>query len=307
LFAIATLSAKEDQVYTVLVIALLAFFRGPEAIRRHAVALGAGATVWGIALLALIMPALRAGSSPATGAYYYWLLSPSAADLLAALYHPLAGLLFLGMLASMAGLPLLAPRWLALDLPPLAADVLSHHVTQPDLHLHYGLILMLPMVVAGAVGAARLLEGIPAPFRPGSRTGKGGAAVSPPWAWAALALPALIVGFSLGRLPPAAGSNPSSFNQPESLAALHRCADAVPPGAPLAADDDVAAPLAGRPRLYVLPQAPEDSFLVVDRAAFLHGYIDTTARATLLSSLPQSGRRLLKDDGRFQVWSPVGG
>jgi hypothetical protein len=120
-------------------------------------------------------------------------------------------------------------------------------------------------------------------------------------------VPALLVGLGLGRLPPAFGSNPSTFTGRASLSALHSSADAMPPGAPVAADDNVAVALAARQRLYVIPDAPADSFLVIDRSASLPGYIDKIARQELIDRLPQSGRRLIKDDGRFQVWSPVGG
>jgi uncharacterized membrane protein len=292
MFALLTLSAKEDQAYTVLVVALLLYFQGPAAIRRHALTLGVGAIVWGALLVALLMPALRAGSPAATGGYYLWLLTATPADILISLYHPGAFLIVLGMLASMAGLPLLAPRWLALDLPPLAADLLSHHVTQPDLHLHYGLILMLPMLVAGALGARWLLTDRPA--------------ISA-WAVGVLALPALLVGLGLGRLPPAFASNQPATTGRDSLSALHRSADAMPPGAPVAADDNVAVALAARQRLYVIPDAPADTFVVIDRSAVPPGYIDRAARQQLIDRLPQSGRQLVRDDGRFQVWSPVGG
>jgi uncharacterized membrane protein len=291
-FALLTLSAKEDQAYTLLVVTLLLYFKGPAAIRSHALTLGVGSIVWGALVTAVVMPALRAGSPAATGGYYSWLLTATPTDILLSLYHPGAFLIVLGMLASMAGLPLLAPRWLSLDLPPLAADLLSRHPTQPDLHLHYGLILMLPLLVAGALGARRLLTERPS---------------LPAWACGAVAVPALLVGVGLGRLPPAFGSNPSAFTGRASLSALHRSTDAMPRGAPVAADDNVAVALAARQRLYVIPDAPADSFLVIDRSASLPGYIDRGARQELIDRLPQSGRRLIKDDGRFQVWSPVGG
>ena len=57
----------------------------------------------------------------------------------------------------MGGLPLLAPRWLLLVIPPYLADVLSSHSPQNVLDLHYALLLLFPLIVAGGAGARALL------------------------------------------------------------------------------------------------------------------------------------------------------
>jgi len=45
---------------------------------------------------------------------------------------------------------------------------------------------------------------------------------------------------------------------------------------------------------------------VIDRDAYLSGPTSPTTRRKYLEALPNSGRRVLYDDGRFVVWSPVG-
>ncbi|HYM97750.1 MAG TPA: hypothetical protein VET26_10630 [Candidatus Sulfotelmatobacter sp.] len=47
-------------------------------------------------------------------------------------------------------------------------------------------------------------------------------------------------------------------------------------------------------------------YVVIDREAYIDGPTIVSARKAALAALPDSGRRLLFDDGRFQVWSPVG-
>ena len=50
----------------------------------------------------------------------------------------------------------------------------------------------------------------------------------------------------------------------------------------------------------------DDSYVVIDRHAYLSGPTNPATRLRYLASLPNSGRRILYDDGRFVVWSPVG-
>src|SRR5690242_21342838 len=72
--------------------------------------------------------------------------------------RPSALLAVLAIIAGMGALPLLAPRWLPLVMPPYLANVMSGHIPQNILHLHYILLLLFPLVVAGGVGARKLLE-----------------------------------------------------------------------------------------------------------------------------------------------------
>src|SRR5262249_59471276 len=80
-----------------------------------------------------------------------------------------------------------------------------------------------------------------------------------------------------------------------------------PATAPPAADDSTAAALASRPVLRLLPDARPGDFAVVDRSGRLPDYISRPDRNRVLADLPGQGRRLLCDDGRFQLWGPAGG
>src|SRR5262249_58029533 len=103
-------------------------------------------------------PAVRGSPPSDTGSYYEWLRHTDAAAVAAALIAPAGWLAFAAMVAAMAGLPLLRPAWLALALPPLLADLLSAHVPQPALRLQYALPLVVPVLVAGGLGARPILD-----------------------------------------------------------------------------------------------------------------------------------------------------
>jgi hypothetical protein len=47
--------------------------------------------------------------------------------------------------------------------------------------------------------------------------------------------------------------------------------------------------------------------VVIDRQSFLSEPTDPKMRTAAMSALLGSGRSVLFDDGRFQVWGPVGG
>jgi len=80
----------------------------------------------------------------------------------------------------------------------------------------------------------------------------------------------------------------------------------VPPGAPVSADDGLTPWSADRAKLSEFADRvlPAD-YILLDRRAYLHGNIRLGERAQALAELPRSGRRVIYDDGRFVVWSPV--
>jgi uncharacterized membrane protein len=281
--ALAALAAKEDQAYAVGVIGALLAVHGPS--RRQGIALAVVAVAWAAALELLVMPALLGPVASDVQSYYQWLHHPTAARVLAAVTAPAGWLAFAAMVAATAGLPLLRPAWLALALPPLLGDLLSAHSPQPELHLQYALPLVVPVLVAGGVGARRLLD------RP-----------RPAAALVALALPALVVGAAFG---PLLGQRPAPAAP--ALGRLLACTSALPAAAPVAVDDDTAAPLAARPLEKPLTYVGPSDWVVVDRAGPLPSYVNAPARAQHLAALPAEGRRLACDDGRFQLWSPAGG
>jgi hypothetical protein len=279
--ALAALAAKEDQAYAVAVVGALLVAHGPS--RRQGAALAGLALAWGAAAELVVMPALRGGLASQTDSYYRWLHGATPGQVAAALADPAGWLAFGGLVAGLAALPLLRPAWLALSLPPLVADLLSAHHPQPELRLQYGLPLVLPVLVAAALGARRLPAGLPAPVL------------------GLLALPALAAGIVAGPLVTDHAGGASA------LARLHACAAGLPALAPVAADDAAAAPLASRPVLRMLTDARSGDFVVVDRTGAQPSYVWRPDRERVLAALPVRGRPLLCDDGRFQVWGPAGG
>jgi len=280
--ALGALCAKEDQAYAVAVIGLLLAVHGPS--RRQGIALGLVAVAWGAALELVVMPALRAGVTSDVESYYAWLHHATAGELAAAVARPSGWLAFAAMLAAMAGLPLLRPAWLTLALPPLLGDLLSAHTSQPELHLQYALPAVVPVLVAGGLGARRLH-----------------AEPHPQVVLAALALPALLIGAAFG---PLLGQRPPTG--PPALSRLLVCTAALPAAAPVAVDDAAAATLAARPMERPLTYDGPSDWVVVDAVGALPSYVNVRARQRHLATLAADGRRLYCNDGRFQLWGPAG-
>jgi uncharacterized membrane protein len=285
--ALVALTAREDQAYGVALIGLLLFFQGPS--RRLGAGLVAAACTWALAVELVVMPGLRGGVVSQVDNYYHWLHEASPVAVCAALLNPSGWLAFAGMVASLAGLPLLRPRWFALSLPPLFADLLSAHHPQPELLFQYSLPLVVPLLVAAGLGGRRLLDW-------GPREGRLTRLVIP-----ALAVPALLVAVLAGPLARTPLAPASARQQ------LLACTTGLPAAAPLAADDAVALPLAARPVLKIVTEASANDFVVVDRTGRVPSYIDAPHREAVLARLPAAGRRVLCDDGRFQLWTPAGG
>src|SRR3979411_3282254 len=105
------------------------------------------------------------------------------------------------MIAGMAGLPLLRPGWVTLTLPPLAAALLSAHHPQPELLFQYGLPLVVPVLVAGGLGAAWLMDRTQA--RP------------PYWVVAVAAGPALLIGLLFCPLSRGPQASPPALQPPQ--------------------------------------------------------------------------------------------
>src|ERR1700674_5836939 len=197
-FCLLVLACKEDQVYTVGVIGILMSAYGAPQIKKHWRFVVYLAGAWVLIGTGIVQQHFRNGGDKEL-VYYRWLigLDPTTPvtplAIVEAALRPGAVLVVAGVIASMFALPLLAPRWLLLAVPPYLANVLSGHVPQNVLHLHYVLLLMFPLIVAGGVGARRFLE---------VRT------LRPVLALGGI-LPALILGWGTGRFPPAVGGDTS--------------------------------------------------------------------------------------------------
>ncbi len=278
--ALVALCAKEDQGWNLLAIGLaVATVPASRSRGRWLAALG---VAWGVVVVGLVMPLVRAGRHVDTDDYYSWLAGASPAAVLHALMQPAGWLALLVMLACCGGLPLLRPAWLTLAVPPFAANLLSAHPPQPLLVLQYALPLLVPVLVAAAVAARDVACG----------------------RWViGLAIPPVFLGLLLGSLPPAPGNpDPGAFSRPSALGRLQVCAGRLPSSAPVAADDPLTVRLASRASIHELTKSGPADYLVADRQALLPSYVDHTRRAQVLAD---PSRRLLCDDGRFFVLSPA--
>ena len=288
---VLVLTCKEDQVYTVGVIGLLMAAYGAPEVKKHWRFIVYLAGAWFLIGTGIVQQHLRNGGYT-DFVYYGWLvLHPSLTAVLAAIFNPEALLVVAGIIASMGGLPLLAPRWLLLVIPPYLADVLSSHNPQNVLNLHYALLLLFPLIVAGGVGARKLLE---------RRT------LRPSYALLII-LPALLIAWGTGRLPPALNANPALYSRADTLSELQTATAMIPANAPVSADDGLAAWLANRHTINDFPDKLDPTcYVVLDHQPFLSGPTIPAERLAAIDQLASSGRHMLFDDGRFQVWSPVG-
>ena len=293
-FALLTLTCKEDQVYTIGVLGLFVLFHGAPQLRPHGRYLIALSVGWLLIGVGIVQQLIRNGGYSDFVYYGTLILHPSVGFVLGAVFGSSALLTVAAIIAGMLGLPLLAPRWLLLVLPPYLANTLSTHFPQPYLHLHYVLLLMFPLIVAGGVGAKRFA------------TWKSFQTLRPAMMLLAI-VPALLIGYATGRLPPSLRSTAGDYARTDTRAELRHATSMVPDGAPVSADNGVSVWFANRPTISDFPDQLQDSmYVVLDHDPYLSGPTNPTLRAATATQLPLSGRRMLFDDGRFQVWSPVG-
>jgi uncharacterized membrane protein len=293
---LAAVSCKEDQTYTAFVIGFLVWSQGAPTMRRHGQAVMIGAVGW-LLIGSAIQELIRGpGTSPVLS-YYAWIYEAKRNYFFIAISRPDPWLALAGLLIGLLGLPLLAPRWLLFAVPPLAANLLSSHDPQERLQLHYALLIMFPLILAAGFGARRLLD---QPSFPAWRV--------PAPALLVFALPALLIGFAAGGLPPALGAEQWLYERPPAVDRLLSTTAVIPPGAPVYADDGAAVWLTDRTQIWILYDHPQpDHYVVIDRLAWGHRGDTIANRADAIALMSASGRRLLVDDGRFQVWSPAGG
>jgi hypothetical protein len=120
------------------------------------------------------------------------------------------------------------------------------------------------------------------------------------------AVPVLIVGFAAGALPPALGANQWLYERLPAVDRLLAATKVIPVGAPVYADDGAAVWLTDRTQIGILYDRPQPGFyVVIDRQAWGHRGDRFMARSDEIALMSATGRRLLVDDGRFQVWSPA--
>ena len=286
---VLALACNENQAYTVAVIAVLLYLYGAPVIKGQApfiLLLGGG---WFLIGTGIVQQQFR--DFGATVASYGWLAGADPMAIWSALLRPEALLATGVIVASMFALPVLAPRWLLLVLPTYVAGALSDHASDNTLSLHHVLPLLFPLIVAGGIGARKLVE-----MR---------------WLRPAVALvavlPAVLLGWGTGRFPPALGSQPVLYSQPLAVAQLRTATSMIPSDARVNADPGLTVWLANRQAIGQFPDTLDaNSYVVIDMDSSLSAGTDSGVRQKAADALQANGRSLVYDDGRFQVWSPVG-
>ena len=279
-FIAVDLTCAGNQAYAVGLIAILMSAYGAPEIKRHWRLILYVAAAW--LLVGVAITGVRD---------YGWLLNTDPLTVAEAVVRPEAVLMTAAIIASMFALPVVAPRWLLLAIPPYLADVLSGLAPQGAVRLHYVLVLMFPLLVAGGVGARKFLE-----IRK----------IQPVVALTAMA-PALIIAYGTGRFPPALTADTALYDKPNAVAELRAATAMIPVDAPVSADDGLAVWLANRRTINDFPDRLDgNAYVVIDSDPFVSDPTNRDRRNQAAAALPTSGRRLLYDDGRFQVYSPVG-
>lgn len=316
-FAAVVLLAKEDQGFTVFVIGALVAARGPgrlrdglrpaAGVRAAGLAVMAVGFLWSIVVFAVVMPLLRDGVRLETGWYYAWILEnggplANVDQIVAQLTNGRAWMGAAGLLLSTAALGLLRPMWLLLALPPILVNLLSANLAQADFKLHYTLLSIVPFLVAAAMGGRRLLAWTARRRRSAARERRAGAAAP---VLVLVAVPALFVAWIGGGLPPTERTAHGQWDRPAAHDALLRFADQIPAGVLLTVDDGLAPPLASRSEISLIPNSAPGGWVLVDREARDPGYFSWARRESFVEELPASGRPLLAEDGRFELWGPI--
>lgn len=162
---------------------------------------------------------------------------------------------------------------------------------------------MLPFLAAAAIGGRRLLAWTARRRRDTDREGRRRPAGS---LLAVLGVPALFVAWIGGGLPPTERAVHSQWDRAPAHDDLRRFAQQVPAEVALSVDDGLAPPLASRSDISVIPREAPDAWVLVDREARDPGYLSWARREAFVEELPASGRSLIAEAGRFELWGPIG-
>jgi hypothetical protein len=95
--------------------------------------------------------------------------------------------------------------------------------------------------------------------------------------------------------------------KPNAVGQLQTAASVIPPDAAVNADAGLDVWLANRHTINDFPDMLDaNSYVVIDQQYYLGSNTSRETRDAAVAALQTSTRRLLYDDGRFQVWSPTG-
>lgn len=240
--AVLAMALKEDIPLIYAVWGVVLFFSGR---RRFGAWLAAGATAWFVLALTVAIPA-SGGSLTFYSKRFAGNRGSSVGDVLVRVVeHPIATFdtaattanakILIALVLCSGGLALLAPRVLALAVPPLAANILSAYSYQHDLHFQYQLAPAAVFAVASAYGAGVLsLRWRPA-------IGRAAAGV-------------LIAGAVLVTAADSPALKELRRTAPSTEAAKRAALALVPPHAAVAASPDLVPHLALRRDVYMLPE-----------------------------------------------------
>jgi uncharacterized membrane protein len=234
-------------------------FLTPDS-RRHGLALMAVSLAWFcVATFVIVAPLARQvyGSEGPIYLVERYAGSGGLAGLLALLGEPDRLGYLAGLLASVGWLALLAPEYLLLGLPVLAANMLSNFPGQYSGEQHYSAPLAAVFIIAAIYGARRLI-GLASRRFPATPLRRSGAPALVVWllAWS--------LGYHYLR-----GWTPLArdFEWPQVTAhtqLLDRFASQIPPDAPLSTTPPLHPHFAHREKIYVFPTIADAEFVLLD-------------------------------------------
>lgn len=295
---VAVVACRASLALQTAVIGAIALRRWPSW-RRGALGLLAGSAGY-FALSLAVQPLLGGALAASTDLHYgQWGGSPLGVlpalvrdpGLVAAhLLAPERASYLLRVLAPLALLPLLAPRYLAVALPPLALNLLSAFPTAQQLYSHYLTPAVPPLVAAALAGADRARAWL-ARVRP-VHAARAGQALP-----IALCIACAAGGWIAGGLPFSRDFDPAPFRGDAATRTRRQLLARIPPEVSVQAPDPLLPHLAERTQVHRAPPPERGTQLVVldvsHRARF-------AARGSLLRTVeePNVRRWLARDDHR---------
>ena len=288
------LSLKEDMALVVLVFAAFAWFRGH---RRPAAWLAGAAALWLIATVFVVMPLLHDGDSDLTRRYtYLWAgsstleFAPVAAA--RALEHfeefTLSG--FLGLLSSLAFLPLLSPVGVVAAVPLVLVNGLSDHPEQSQLQLHYGVPALAVFWLATLLALDKLRRAY----------GHHAMLHSVPAVAAGLLLVGALHGFvTESPFSPGRSSPELPHSQRDALKAALRV---LPGGASASAQSTILPHVSQRRHVYEFPDIRQADYIVIDARLPVSAQSKASGYHAVLESLHARGYERVLDRDGVQVW-----
>ena len=281
------LALKEDMPLVLAAFALLLAVRGH---RRAGVALLAVAAAWAIAVVLLVMPWLRDGSSDLTARYAYLSEGSNALTLVPhiaarAMEHLTSGPAdaVVRLLSTTGFLALLSPIALLGALPNTLLSTLADHPQQSTLDLHY-VIAPLSLIWVGvtlALGDVRAGTGIASLVR---RVGRGEVRVL-----LASAVVLAAAAWTFQSDSPYAFGEHGAATSDAHLAALDAGVRIIPPDASVSAQTTIGPHLAHRRELYEFPNLGDAEYVIVDPTLPVTGQSRDAGYDGVLASIGELG------------------